>query len=294
MQGRTIGVLSSLFAGVYFGSLITSVARAAADSGGRTVAIQTHGANWSEPLSGRPMDLGQVGWDWIDGFIAIIDAVTVDWLHRARAVNKPVVLISRPEPNFPCPVVLPDNRSGVTEAVEHLLAHGHTSIAFTGNLAHHDITERYEAYQKTLREHGIAPDPALFFPAPGNDVLSGRATAREMMAAGMPSTAVFCATDYNALGLMEELKAAGYSLPQDQAVIGFRRHAGNRPGQSRTVHGHSELSLRRHPGRQHPGPAAQRRGSEPRELLGKDVLRGPGELRLLDVVVPLHQPGGRR
>jgi signal transduction histidine kinase len=37
----------------------------------------------------------------------------------------------------------------------------------------------------------------------------------------MPSTAVVAATDYNALGIMRALRAAGLVLPRDQAIIGF-------------------------------------------------------------------------
>ncbi len=42
-----------------------------------------------------------------------------------------------------------------------------------------------------------------------------------MLAAGVPSTAVFAATDLNAIGLMRVLGHAGLSLPGDQAVVGF-------------------------------------------------------------------------
>jgi signal transduction histidine kinase len=42
-----------------------------------------------------------------------------------------------------------------------------------------------------------------------------------MLAAGMPSTAVVTATDYNAIGIMKVLREAGLVLPRDQAIIGF-------------------------------------------------------------------------
>jgi diguanylate cyclase (GGDEF)-like protein/PAS domain S-box-containing protein len=221
LEGRTICVLSSLFAGVYYGALITSVARAASRAGGRTVAIQTQSANWPTPGRRDPTDTGRVGWDRIDGFAVITDAVPRHFLERVRAAGKPLVLISRPEPGLDCPVVLPDNRSGVTAAIEHMLGHGHTRIAFAGDIGQHDINERYEAYKQTLRARGVEPVPALFFPTTGNHVEAGRQVATEMMAAGLPSTAVFAATDYNAIGIMEVLKEAGYSLPHDQAIVGF-------------------------------------------------------------------------
>jgi diguanylate cyclase (GGDEF)-like protein/PAS domain S-box-containing protein len=55
-----------------------------------------------------------------------------------------------------------------------------------------------------------------------DNVERGGAEAGEaMLAAGLPSSAVVAATDYNAIGLMTVLKAAGLSLPLDQAIVGF-------------------------------------------------------------------------
>jgi PAS domain S-box-containing protein len=42
-----------------------------------------------------------------------------------------------------------------------------------------------------------------------------------MLAAGLRSTAVIAATDFNALGVMKALDDAGLSLPDDQAIVGF-------------------------------------------------------------------------
>jgi diguanylate cyclase (GGDEF)-like protein/PAS domain S-box-containing protein len=221
LERRTIGVLSCLFGGVYFGPLVTSVARAAGRAGARTVAIQTQSANWVAPGQPDPTDMGLVGWHRIDGFVVILEAVPRYFLERVRAAGKPLVLIGRPEPGVDCPVVLSDNRSGVSDAIEHLLGHGHTRIAFAGDLTQHDIGERYEAYKGALRRHGLDPDPGLFFPTADNDVQAGRQAAKEMIAAGLPGTAVFAGTDYNAIGITEVLREAGYLLPHDQAVVGF-------------------------------------------------------------------------
>ena len=84
-----------------------------------------------------------------------------------------------------------------------------------------DHRERFEAYRQTLIDHGITPDPALFFEAVDNVQSGGGAPPRLLIAAGLPSTAVLTGTDFNAIGLLGELTAAGYRLPGDQAVIGF-------------------------------------------------------------------------
>jgi diguanylate cyclase (GGDEF)-like protein len=42
-----------------------------------------------------------------------------------------------------------------------------------------------------------------------------------MVRAGLPTTACFCANDYNAVGVLRGLVAAGYQVPRDQALVGF-------------------------------------------------------------------------
>jgi diguanylate cyclase (GGDEF)-like protein/PAS domain S-box-containing protein len=208
---------------VYLGVLIASATRAAAKRGARTIAIQTQHLAGADPLHirGRPNDLPRIGWDEIDGFVVIINSVPRSYLEQLKAAGKPVVLISHEEEGFACPMVGPDNRSGVTEAVRHLLDHGHRRVAFAGDLTQYDIQERFEAYRETLRANGVDPEPELCFPTTTNLEQGGRDAARQMIEAGLPSTAVFAATDYNAVGIIAALTEAGYSVPRDQAVVGF-------------------------------------------------------------------------
>lgn len=221
LQGRTLGVLSALIAGEYFGSLVAAVARAAEQAGARTVAIQTQTTETMDPALAGQDYLRRIGWDRIDGFVVNVSSFPRQGLEDLRAAGKPVVIISHREPGFDCPVVVPDNHSGTVEAVKHLLDHGHTRIAFVGDIRSQDIAERYEAYRDVLREHGLEPDPSLFYPAVDNLTPAGRECGRQMIADGLPSTAVFAGCDHNALGVIEALSAAGYTLPYDQAVIGF-------------------------------------------------------------------------
>ena len=130
-------------------------------------------------------------------------------------------MISYHLPGFKCPQVMPDNRSGVAEAVAHLISHGHSRIAFAGNLVQgrsDDISERYDVYLETLREHGLEPDPKLVFVGPED---GGEAIAGAMLRAGLPCTAVVAATDLIASGMVRALNDAGVKLPSRLAVVGF-------------------------------------------------------------------------
>ena len=221
MGVRPIGVLSPYLAGPYFGSLISAIARVVRAAGGQVVAVQTAKPGEEYLESPTLVDVANVGWEQLAGFVTIRKAVPPAYAEALREAGKPMVAIADPGPGQSCPVVLTDNRGGVSQAVEHLLWHRHRRIAFAGCLEQFDIKQRYDAYRDTLLAHGIEPDPALFYEAPDNIESGGLDVARRMLAAGLPSTAVVAATDLNAVGIMAALRRAGRTVPQEQAIVGF-------------------------------------------------------------------------
>ncbi len=216
-----IGVLSPLIAGSYMSSVLSAIADAVAGAGGRMIAIQTLDPSQGDIDTRVPHYGLRAAWEQVAGFIVVVNAVDRSYLEALREAGKPVVLLSQEVEGFSCPVVQADNRSGVLLAVAHLIEHGHRRIAFVGSLFQSDTRERYEAYREALTDHGIHPDHSLFFETTDNLEGSGELAARAMLAAGMPSTALVAATDYNALGVMKALSEAGLDLPHDQAIVGF-------------------------------------------------------------------------
>ncbi|MGD0448823.1 MAG: substrate-binding domain-containing protein, partial [Candidatus Dormibacteria bacterium] len=239
-----IGILSPLVAGGYTSSLTAGVVTAARATGTQVIAIQTLDLAFDalEKRLMRPRPPGSAGdhrgwppgkealvphftvrpsWDQVSGFIVVLNAVEPWYLQALRDAGKPVIMLSHEVEGFPCPVVRADNRTGIIQAVDHLVEHGHRRIAFAGFLVQTDITERLGAYLEALAAHGIEADHDLVFEATDNLEGGGEVAARAMLAAGMPSTAVVAATDYNALGIMRSLREAGLVLPRDQAVVGF-------------------------------------------------------------------------
>jgi DNA-binding LacI/PurR family transcriptional regulator len=160
-------------------------------------------------------------WEQVAGFVVVLNAVDRQYLELLRRESKPVVMVSCEVAGFTCPVVQPDNRTGAFAATCHLIEHGHRRIAFMGNFIQTDVRERYEAYREALLSHGIQPDGGLLFETADNLEEGGEEAGRQLLAAGMPSTAVLAATDFNAIGVMNALRTAGLVLPRDQAIAGF-------------------------------------------------------------------------
>lgn len=221
-HGLTIGVLSPLLSGHFFGVLLRGIARAAAAVDGRVIAVQTIDPGVDEVAYLNRSDFQYpVAWQHVSGFVVILNSADRGYLEALRNAGKPVVMVSQESPGFDCPVVLPDNRKGTWLAVEHLIQHGHERIGFVGWMAQNDIRERYHTYREVLAAHGLPWGPELLIPAGDNMATGGQRAAERMIQAGMPSTACFCATDYNAVGVLRGLSAAGYQVPRDQALIGF-------------------------------------------------------------------------
>lgn len=217
-----LGVLTPVDGGFYFGGLLSGVARVAAAEGCRVIAVQTWPAalDRGEERDPPPFDLPVAARD-IDGYIAITTAVSRGYLEALRTAGHPVVLLSGEIEGFEAPVAMPDNHRGIHHAVDHLFAHGHRRIGFAGNLRQPDMRERHAAYEDAMLSHGITPDPTWFFEAADNEDEGGPAAARRLLEAGLPTTGLIVATDRTAIGLMDELEAAGLKLPDDQAIIGF-------------------------------------------------------------------------
>ncbi|ROT31782.1 EAL domain-containing protein [Micromonospora sp. HM5-17] len=222
VEGPTIGVLTMSIGCDYFGGILGGIARTTAAAGGRMIAIQTLGAGTFDVDPPEPPDFRHpVAWDHISAFVVILNSASRTYLEAIRRDGRPVVMISGELPGFSCPVVLPDNRTGIREAVRHLVAHGHRDIAFAGFLQPRDLRERYAAYQDALVECGVTPRPELLFDTGDNRESGGDRAARAMIAAGLPSTAVIAGNDLNAIGLLRTFAAAGIDVPRQQAVVGF-------------------------------------------------------------------------
>lgn len=216
MTGRTFGILSPFVGGDYYGAIIAGINAAAVAGGDRVMAVQTlDPGSHSADRSGLPAFHRPVAWEHLSGMAVLPGAVSAAYAVRARQAGLPVVHVAQDGCGA---AVLADNRSGARAAVAHLVAHGHSRIAFAGYLSHYDLRERYEGYRSAMLEHDLTP---VLFDSGDNHESGGELVAEELIGAGMPVSAMVAGTDRNAIGLVERLRAAGYELPRDLAVVGF-------------------------------------------------------------------------
>ena len=218
----TVLVLTRNIGGFYQGGLLVGMIREIRAAGGRVIIAQTREPTddgTQEPTSLSPYY--QVAWDDVDGVIAESLAARQDYLEAARSEGKPVVLASHHLAGFEGPSAVPDNRGGIRIAVEHLIAHGHTRIGFVGPATQHDFRERHAGYLEAMAAQGLPAGDELYFAARSYSIASGAEAALAVLAADPRPTALVTATDDNAIGVMRTLAAAGVTVPDEIAVVGF-------------------------------------------------------------------------
>ena len=155
----------------------------------------------------------------VDGLLVVSLALPAHF----RSGTVPIVLVDRRSEELPSVHI--DDEAGGRLATEHLLGLGHTRIAFVGDTEENPFgfdssARRRAGYEAALRDAGLTVDPALVRTAPhGRD--AARAMARELLAAPAPPTALFAASDDQALGVLEAAEAAGIPVPEQLSVVGF-------------------------------------------------------------------------
>ncbi len=143
-----------------------------------------------------------------------------DYIQELIAAGHPVLFIGSGESG---PTIVADNSSGIREAMQHLVDHGHRQIAFIAGSPTDmsgDSGDRLTTYKDFLQEQSLELDPRRI--AYGRHVYDGGYSAmQELLNNGTSFTAVLASNDESALGAMQALEEAGKRIPQDVAIIGF-------------------------------------------------------------------------
>jgi diguanylate cyclase (GGDEF)-like protein len=144
---------------------------------------------------------------------------TVQYARRMVAEGFPLLFIGGDSGQ---PVIRVDNEGGIRQSIEHLVGHGHRSIAFIAGYEQDlgDSTIRVNAYRSGVKEFGLEADPRLLEYGQHWDV-GGYSAIRRMLQSGVKFTAVVCSNDHSAMGVIKALREAGIQIPRDVAVTGF-------------------------------------------------------------------------
>ena len=115
-----------------------------------------------------------------------------------------------------------DDVAGGRMAGAHLVETGHKHIAYvSGPMTFDQCRDRRDGALAAIAAHGLPADALEVIEADRMDVASGREAGRGLLMLARRPTAVFCANDLLALGVLQALYAAGVSVPGEMAIIGY-------------------------------------------------------------------------
>jgi len=161
--------------------------------------------------------------DRADGLLIVSLPPPSSSLRRLAAAGVPVVLLDAEGEGVPA--VVTDDVEGGRIATRHLLSLGHERIAFIGDepdnpLGFVSSGNRERGYCESMAEAGVDVRTGDVRHGPHVREVARRLTEQLFAGRDRP-TAVFAASDTQALGVLEAARAAGVSVPGDLSVVGF-------------------------------------------------------------------------
>ncbi len=145
------------------------------------------------------------------------------YLRRLQQKEIPVVLLDRPSRTQDLCSVTVDDVLGGELAARHLLELGHRSIAFVrGPLSIRQCAERRTGVRRAIKKAGFDPAEVLVdVPVAALNAISGEGCIDTLLGHGRRPTAIFCANDLLALGVMRGLLERKMKIPGDIALVGY-------------------------------------------------------------------------
>ncbi|WP_311243812.1 LacI family DNA-binding transcriptional regulator [Microbacterium sp. WCS2018Hpa-23] len=204
-RSQTIGLVVTTLATVGNSRMLQATAEAAAERG-YALTLVTAGASVAAAFE-------RLAEQEVDGAIVLNEASAL-----VPAADRPaglrLVVVDAPGA-ADLAVVHSDHVGGAAAATAHLLSLGHETVHhLAGPADSFAATERERGWRETLLAAGVEPPM----------VVRGDWSAEAGFAAGDAlgaASAVFCANDQMALGLLRALAQAGRLVPEDVSVIGF-------------------------------------------------------------------------
>lgn len=159
----------------------------------------------------------------IDGLIIISLAPTDEDVSYFAEAGMPTVLVDTDHPALNRVVV--DDVQGGQLATQHLINLGHLKIAYISDPLDNPFNftssrDRFLGYRQALEGAGILFRPEYHRQGEHGHYQAKR-LAGQLLDLDDPPTAIFAASDTQAMGVLEALRERGLRCPDDAALIGY-------------------------------------------------------------------------
>ncbi len=213
VNSTTIGVIVPNLYGRFFATCAHTISTVARQHG-YSVLLTTSDENSDI----EQKQIGQMLRDRVNGLV-IVPVADNNRYYSGKAFSQVhVVTLDRPAPCSQFDSVLVPNRSGAKTAIQHLIGHGHRSIAFLGlSRKLYTMKACYAGYREAMSDAGHSPEPYIDCDSPDRAVV----LIHSMMNSKKPPTALFAANNLTMRYVLHALSAASIHVPRQIAIAGF-------------------------------------------------------------------------
>ena len=213
-----IGVISPFFTAPSFMQRLRGIAETLSP---KNYELVVYTVDSNDHLEGYLSSLPLTG--NLDGLIILSLPVDDAKVRRLIDHGLPTVLVEYPHPKLNCVEI--DDAEGGYMATTYLLGKGHRRIAFLGDTdlpeySIHPVSLRLRGFRNALKESRIKI-PDTFVRLASYSQEQTRQVAKELLNLPEPPTAIFAATDFQALGVLKAARQLNIKVPEQLAVIGF-------------------------------------------------------------------------
>lgn len=176
----------------------------------------------NEDIEAEKLELQQFVSRNIEGLIIVPCGSTVEHIEQINSRYLPLILLDRYFENGNIPFVATDNFNGAVMATQHLIQHGHSSIAcIQGVKKSTPNKRRVSGFKETMQEAGIENIRIV-----GDDfsVQNGFLETKLLLQWKERPTAIFTLSNTIAMGCLKALKEENIRVPEDISIITFDDH----------------------------------------------------------------------
>lgn len=162
--------------------------------------------------------------DAIEGFlehrtdaVILLGPTISDEALRGIAGDVPLVAVGRRPAAERCDSVTNDDAHGAALAVDHLVSLGHSDIVHVDGGRGAGADDRRRGFTDRMSDLGLEPRVV----GGEFDEVSGQRAADHLVEAEAVPTAIFCANDLVATGVLDRLQEHGLRIPDHVSVVGY-------------------------------------------------------------------------
>jgi LacI family transcriptional regulator len=214
--GRIIGLVILDLSNPFFTDLARGVEERANEAGYSVIVCNSDEDAAKESAYMRVLEERRV-----QGMLIVPTSPGTPGVEQLRARGTAVVRVTHHTTEDECGVGADDLLGGEL-AMGHLLALGHERVSYITSASHVFPTdERREGALEALRKDGKSADALHDVNVEHLNVAHGRDAAERILGARPRPTAVICANDLVALGVLQVMIRHGVRVPDDMAIVGF-------------------------------------------------------------------------